>query len=199
MKKLWLAALIVSFCSFAYAADNINFRDAVVTAKFKKVEVRPAVLETVTPATELTPAVTKELELAIYEMQLDLPFPIYSEKVMLDGKDVTYSYRNDMTLEGKEAMVLVHYRIKDKDDTSKVRAYSGFIGESWDQVKASPVYTKNFKETKADALAVTSAEGITEKYKGVDAAETVPMYPGMCGAPLKIEAAKEITEEPIER
>ena len=208
MKKLlallFITAVACLVCSIAFAADGINYRDAVVTAKFKKVEVSPAVIETITPGTEETPTVTKEIEPAVYQMELDLPFKVYGEKVMLDGKDITYSYRNDLTLEDKEAMVLVEYRIKDmpgtviKDETAKVRAYSGFVGESWNQVKAAPVYSKNFKGTKATALSVSDAEGKVTEYKGADAAELVPMYPGMCGAPLKVEAGKEIIEEPIE-
>lgn len=216
MKKLiallFITAILSVICSLAFAADNINYHDAVVTTTFKKVEVRPAVIETITPADEIKgiPAETKEVEPAIYEMALDLPFKTYSETVYVDGKDVTYSYRADLSLEGKEALVYVHYRMKDiakteiKDETAKVRGYAGLVGETWEQVKAAPKYAEHFTATKADALAtpVLSAKGevlSTTKYAGVDAAEPVPMYIGMCGAPLKVEAAKEITEEPMEK
>ena len=173
-------------------SDNINYRDAVVTTMFKKIEIKPAVLES-----------EVEIEPAIYELALDLPFKVYGEMVMVNGKDVTYSYRSNLSLEGQEALVLVSYRIKNlptdvtiKDETDKVRAFPGFVGETWDEIKKSPVYARHYKITKADVLDLETKDidgNVTGKvaYTGKDAAEAMPMYVGMCGAPMKVEATVE--------
>lgn len=203
-----LLGAVISICH----AQEFPYQDAVFVTTFKKVLVRPAITETVTPADEEkgTPAVTKEIEPAIYELKLDLPFIAYSENVRVNGKDVTYSYRNDLSLEGQECLALVHYRTKDmpgttvKDERAKAEGFAGYIGKSWDTIKVAPKYKQHFTTTKADALAVvtTDKDGnvlSTEKYAEADASESVPMYVGMCGAPLKVEAAKEITKEPMEK
>lgn len=193
---LLLIAALGAVCSLAFAeADNVNYKEAIITATLKKVEVRPAEIETITPASEdgKTPAVVKEITPAVYELKLDLPFTPYAEIVYLNGQDVTYSYRNNLALEGKEVLVLVHYRIKDlpgtavKNETAKAKAYAGFVGEDWGTIKASAKYKQHYPVTKADALAevATDKEGkvlATTKYAEADAAEAVPFYKSLCGA-----------------
>lgn len=187
MKKLiitYIAIIILwAICTLAFAdADNINYKEAVISTTFKKVLARPAVIETVTPGSEdgKIEAVTKEIEPAIYEMQLDIPFTAYSELVYCNGTDVTYSYWQNMSLDGQEAVVLVHYKIA--DDTDTVRKFAGFIGEDWATIKPNAMYKKHYSVTKADALATTAEDGTVMVYTGDDAAEAAPFYKGMCGS-----------------
>jgi hypothetical protein len=200
LKELLIAILLIIaglgiLCTIAFAdADNINYKEAVVVTTFKKVLIQPAETETVTPADEEKgiPAVTKEITPAVYELRLDLPFTTYAEMVKVNGKDVTYSYCGDLSLEGQECLALVHYRMKDynsviKVETDKVKAFPGYIGEDWDTVKASPKYKQHYPVTKADALAAvtTDKDGkvlATAKYAEADAAEPVPFYKRLCGA-----------------
>lgn len=202
MRNAITMILMLPLLSLVFAADQVNYKDVVIMATLKKVEVNPAVVETITPASEdgKTPAVTKEIEPAYYQMQLDLPFPVYSETVYLNGQDITYSYRNRLDLEGQQVMVLLDVK---PQDLGKAKALPGFIGNTWQAIKADPRYVANFKETKADALATYSVDSKTQEitkvpYAEADANELVPMYPGMCGAPVVVEKLSAKEEKPAE-
>lgn len=202
MRNAITMILMLPLLSLVFAADQVNYKDVVIMASLKREVVKPAVIETVKPPDEIRgiPAETKIVEPEVYELKLDLPFPIYSEKVMLNGQDITYSYRTNLALEGQQVMVLLDVK---PQDLGKAKALPGFIGNTWQAIKADPRYVANFKETKADALATYSVDSKTQvitkvPYAEADANELVPMYPGMCGAPVVVEKLSAKEEKPAE-
>lgn len=78
-------------------------------------------------------------------------FQRYSEQVFCDGVDVTYSYRNNLSLVGKECIVFTsaidnHPQLPSEVD--KATKDKNTIGDTWDKVKADPVLIKNYAPEK---------------------------------------------------
>jgi hypothetical protein len=80
------------------------------------------------------------------------PFQRYSEHVWVDGVDVTYSYRTDKSLIGKECVVITSCVVAHEilpSEEAKAFADKNTIGASKEAVKANPVFTKHFAEAVA--------------------------------------------------
>ncbi len=179
MRQIIIALLLIPAIAFA-SADNISFKDAVVVTTVKKRVIAPAQTQIITPAVYdsneniITPAVVEEIEPAVYEMYLDLPFPTYSEAVVCEGKDITYSYRNDASLEDKEVMANINYSIIDRtgvsNDEEAVREYPIYLNDP----QSSPYYAKHWPIKKSDAWANYDEEGTKVPYAGKDKDEYAP-------------------------
>lgn len=190
MKRLLCLFFLVP--GIVFAADQVCYKDALFTAKLKKVVIREAMTETIAPADEAKgiPADVKIVEPEAAELALDLPFTVYGEKVMHNGQDITYSYRNRLDLEGQEVLVYLDYAV---GDAAAVEKHKGCIGRDWDAVKVDPRVRAHYTTTKAQAFAVSTVDEKTKEekivpYDKADKDDLVPIYPGALGT--KVEAFK---------
>lgn len=103
-------------------------------------------------------------------LMLDLPFPIYHQTVVENGRQ---HYCNLDGLEGVEVIAYIHYAIADED---KVLAFSGYLGNDWKEVQKDPDAVKHWTMTKEDALETSDGLGVVTKYDGADKAEVVHPY-----------------------
>lgn len=117
---LWL--LIIVCIRSCEAADNIYYRDAFIK----------------------TTVIAGEDGL----LKLDLPFTIYHQTVVNEGKNY-YCYLSK-NLENKEVIAFIHYAIADED---KVKAFSGYLDNDWKKVRENTDALKHWYLKKEDALA----------------------------------------------
>lgn len=181
MKNLFLILVLLSFTTASLAAaDDIFYKDAVVITTLKKRLVQEAQYVEISPAVYdknenlITPAVTKKVAPAVRELYLDLPFKTYSEMVYCEGKDITSTYKNDLTLEDKEVMANVHVAVKNvgsekrvKNEWRKCKNYAGYLPHP----KQDPRYKIHYPVKKAQALATVNVVGEVEQvipYAGPD-------------------------------
>jgi len=100
-------------------------------------------------------------------LKLDLPFKVYGQNIVSNGRDITYSLR-DLKLEGTEVIAKVDHKIKDQ---ALVDKFVGTIGSKWKDVQKDADYVKHYSLTKEDALATYTVVGLDDvivKYDGVD-------------------------------
>jgi hypothetical protein len=169
MKTILLSLLIVLCCSSAYAERL--YESTLVICKLKLNNDGDALV-------------------------LDLPFRVYGQNIVMQGKDITYRL-NDLSNEGKEVLAKVDFRIKDKPNSDiksereVVEKYKDNLGRDWEQLKKSNVYKKHFSVTKEDALATYDKDGNKIPYTGADKAEVVKFAQWE-------EEQKEIVGEPVD-
>ncbi len=69
----------------------------------------------------------------------DVPFMLYSYYAVNEGSCVTYS--RDLKLEGKEIMAIVAVK---KENEEALKAWEGYIGDKFDEVKITPTYATHY-------------------------------------------------------
>jgi len=201
--------------------NTSTYRDVIIRATLTKREVKPAIEEVVKEAVLdaqgniKTPAEYKNVEPAVYQLEIVTPFVRYVEHVFMDGVDVTYSYRTNLTLEGREVVVItsvIDQHPTRPSEVDKALAYKDTIAKTWAEAQAHPTFQKHYKPTNADAISVTKEDQTVVKYSGKDAAQLCKPYALFCEsmATVKAEqdavvakqaalvAAAEPIEEPIE-
>src|SRR4030067_2858838 len=78
-------------------------------------------------------------------LRLDLPFKVYGQNVVMNGKDITYNL-NDLSNVGKEVLAKVDYRVVDmpgtdvKDESDKADSFAGNLGSDWIKVQKKAEY-----------------------------------------------------------
>ena len=108
---------------------------------------------------------------------LDLPFQIYHQTIVENGNNHYCYITND--LKDKEVIVYIHYAIADE---SKVKSFSGYLGDDWQEVQKNPDVIKHWFLKKEDALAVSIPDKdnpeivIKTKYIGTDSQKIVHPY-----------------------
>ena len=155
--------LLLLFPTMVWAETNKFYADITVKAKFELCEDNQVCIKT--------------------------PFQRYSETVYTDGKEVTYSYRNDLSLIGKECIVFTsaidnHPQLP--SEVNKAVSDKNTIGDTWDKVKADPVVLKNYAPEKLIDDKVTvykpygfyTQDSVTEKPISV---EVTPIVEGEVG------------------
>lgn len=124
------------------------------------------------------------------------PFSRYSEEVWCEGSNVTYSYRNDLSLVGKECLVftsVIDQHPVLPSEIEKAFADKNTISSDWEKAKADPFVLKHYPVTKKVALSVTDKEGKVTPYIGADEAELVKPY-GL----FNVKQVKPIEDEPTQ-
>ena len=101
---------------------------------------------------------------------LDLPFEIYGYNIIMNKKDITHSL-NDLTMEGKEVLAKVDYKVEDEKIVNK---FIGKIGCSWDSIKTHPKYITHANIKKEDVFTVCDSKGLEIKYCDTDKNDLIP-------------------------
>lgn len=106
-----LTLLFVLFSSYAYAADGVIYKDAIVITTVEKVGVGDDV-----------------------QYRLSLPFQVFGQDIVRNGQMVTYSLDK---LEGLEVMAKVDYKAKDE---AKVKSFIGYMPDPLKSAKYATYY-----------------------------------------------------------
>ena len=115
--------------------------------------------------------ITKLVDTGDSSLKLDLPFTIYGQDIVMNGRSVSYNL-TDMSLENKEVMAKVDYLSTDK---AKVNAFAGKLGVKFNTFKANAKYKKHYSykikdvKRKYDAVSGTPIE-----YTGLDKDDPAP-------------------------
>ena len=144
MKRLILLLCLIVVCSSWAFADEEGYKSVLVKTKLIRVAD----------------------DIQDY-LKLDLPFKVYGQNIVSNGRDITYSLR-DLKLEGTEVIAKVDHKIKDQ---ALVDKFVGTIGSKWKDVQKDADYVKHYSLTKEDALATYTVVGLDDvivKYDGVD-------------------------------
>ena len=96
---------------------------------------------------------------------IDIPFALYSQYYVSEGKHLTYS--RDLKLEGKEIMALIAVK---REDEEALKAWPGYIGDSFDTVKRTATYATHYPYKIKDIKSYTDddGKGTLIPYLGVD-------------------------------
>ena len=98
---------------------------------------------------------------------LDLPFTIYGQNIVMNGKDITYRM-SDLKNSNREVMAKVDYLISDNPNLAKA------ITDPLTHAK----YNTHYNRRKKDAFATFDEDGVKTQYNGADREEKVPF----CGS-----------------
>jgi hypothetical protein len=101
---------------------------------------------------------------------------------MMDGQDITYSYRTRLDLEGREVVVFTsaidaHPQLP--SEVAKAVAYKDTLATDWATAKAHPKVIQHYALKKETALATSEKVGeveTTKPYTGADKAELYKPY-----------------------
>ncbi|MFA5186855.1 MAG: hypothetical protein WC551_10285 [Patescibacteria group bacterium] len=157
MKRLLFVLLAIP--TLCFAADGINYRDAFVGTHLIPDEQTAYTLENGT-------AIVEGVEVPVYEtrygaLRLDLPCPVYSQSIIHEGKDITYSL-SDMSLNGAEVVARIHYSTKNwhgqTDDCERVLESPYFLTDSEAEIINNEVYKRHWFTKKAEALGTWDGE-----------------------------------------
>ncbi len=106
-------------------------------------------------------------------LELNLPFKIYGQNIVMQGKDITYRL-NDLSNVNKEVLAKVDYCLEDmpgtdiKGEKVVAEAYAGNLGNDWKNIKKDLKYLKHYSVTKKNKLTTYDEEGTKIEYNGVD-------------------------------
>ena len=106
-------------------------------------------------------------------LKLDVPFTLYAQNIVMEGKDITYRL-HDLSNEGKEVLAKVDYMSEDlkdtllKDESQVAEYFTGNLGCDWNEVQKDARYLKHYNVKKEDALATYTTEGVKVLYDGLD-------------------------------
>jgi len=110
-------------------------------------------------------------------LKLQLPFRIYAQNIICEGKNITYRLHN-LKNEGKEVLAKVDYMKEDynevlKSQTKEAEAFVGNMGSKWEDIKKDARYLKHYSVTKKDSLATYTELGVKVPYDKADKDEVV--------------------------
>lgn len=75
---------------------------------------------------------------------LDVPFRLYAQNIIIEGKDITYRLY-DLSNKDKEVLAKIDYH---HDDEAKVLTLPNNLGQDWDEIQYDPRYLKHYNVTK---------------------------------------------------
>ncbi|MCP3684815.1 MAG: hypothetical protein GY861_19275 [bacterium] len=128
-------------------------------------------------------------------VKLKLPFKVYGQNIVSNGKDITYRL-NNTKLTDQEVLAKVDYCQKSREnitnDTEAVEKFSGNLGQDWETIQKDVTYIKHYNVKKEDALATYSELGTKVPYAKEDKDDLVKFTKWE----EEVKEIKEVKEKP---
>jgi len=93
---------------------------------------------------------------------LDVPYSIYSERIMKGNSDVTYSGR----VKNDTVLAVVAFDLEHKAAVSLLS--SVYVGDKWDDLKVKKDYTDSYTLKVKDIKKTKDKDGVDVEYTGLD-------------------------------